>query len=155
MRLPHRQSTPNRCLRQVSTDSSLTSSENLKDKLANRKSRHDNTISSVLVQQNQTPLPGFYGAEGCCRPLKEDKLKLNKNYQEKPQTKDIMRGSSLRNSGRPANSMEQDSFDSFDDMEDMLVVSATNSLNLNNPNDIRYYVFGRSFMWVPYIKLNW
>ena len=48
-----------------------------------------------------------------------------------------MRGSSLRNGGRPANSMEQDSFDSFDDMEDMLVVSTTNSLNLNNPN-IRY-----------------
>ena len=42
-----------------------------------------------------------------------------------------MRGSSLRNGGRPANSMEQDSFDSFDDMEDMLVVSTTNSLNLN------------------------
>ena len=51
-----------------------------------------------------------------------------------------MRGSSLRNGGRPANSMEQDSFDSFDDMEDMLVVSTTNSLNLNNPN-IRYDEF--------------
>ena len=47
---------------------------------------------------------------------------------------DKMRGTSLRNGGRPANSMEQDSFDSFDDMEDMLVVSTTNSLNLNNPS---------------------
>ena len=137
MRLPHRQNTPTSYLRQVSTDSSLISSENLKDTLANRKLRNDNTISSVLVEKAQTTLPGFYSAEDCCRPLKE-KFKLKKNYQDKSPTKHKMRGSSLRNSGRPANSMEQDSFDSFDDMEDMLVVSATNSLNLNNPNDIRY-----------------
>ena len=41
-----------------------------------------------------------------------------------------MRGNSLRSS-RPANSMEQDSFESFDELEDMLVMSA-NSLNLNS-----------------------
>jgi len=41
-----------------------------------------------------------------------------------------MRGTNLRSSPRPANSMEQDSFDSYDDMEDMLVMSA-NSLNLS------------------------
>ena len=34
-----------------------------------------------------------------------------------------MRGNNLR-SARPANSMDQDSFDSYDDMEDMLVMSA-------------------------------
>ena len=56
--------------------------------------------------------------------------KVKKNCKET----DSMRGTSLRNGGRPANSMEQDSFDSFDDMEDMLVVSTTNSLNLNNPS---------------------
>lgn len=43
---------------------------------------------------------------------------------------DTMRGMNLRSGPRPANSMEQDSFDSFDDMEDMLVMSA-NSLNLS------------------------
>ena len=38
-----------------------------------------------------------------------------------------MRGNSLRTGPRPANSMEQDSFDSFDDcIEDMLVNSAGN-----------------------------
>ena len=43
-----------------------------------------------------------------------------------------MRGNSLRNVPRPANSMEQDSFDSYDDdaMEDMLVMS-TSSLRLS------------------------
>lgn len=41
-----------------------------------------------------------------------------------------MRGNSLR-SGRPANSMDQDSFDSFDDIEEM--VMATNNLSLS-PN---------------------
>lgn len=41
-----------------------------------------------------------------------------------------MRGSSLRSS-RPANSMDQDSFDSFDDIEEM--VMATNNLSLS-PN---------------------
>jgi len=40
-----------------------------------------------------------------------------------------MRGTHLR-SARPANSMDQDSFDSYDDMEDMLVVSA-NGLSIN------------------------
>jgi len=40
-----------------------------------------------------------------------------------------MRGSSLRSS-RPANSMEQDSFDSFDDIEEM--VMGTNNLSLSN-----------------------
>jgi len=42
----------------------------------------------------------------------------------------IMRGNSLRSS-RPANSMEQDSFDSFDDIEEM--VMAANNLSLS-PN---------------------
>lgn len=41
-----------------------------------------------------------------------------------------MRGNSLRSS-RPANSMDQDSFDSFDDIEEM--VMATNHLSLS-PN---------------------
>ena len=41
-----------------------------------------------------------------------------------------MRGNSLRSS-RPANSMDQDSFDSFDDIEEM--VMATNNLSLS-PN---------------------
>ena len=41
-----------------------------------------------------------------------------------------MRGSALRSS-RPANSMDQDSFDSFDDIEEM--VMATNNLSLS-PN---------------------
>lgn len=44
-----------------------------------------------------------------------------------------MRGNSLRSS-RPANSMDQDSFDSFDDIEEM--VMATNNLNLSpNPSE--------------------
>ena len=60
-------------------------------------------------------------------------LKRNSNLITIYDETDKMRGNSLRNSGRPANSMEQDSFDSFDDLEDMLVVSTTNSLNLNNP----------------------
>lgn len=46
-----------------------------------------------------------------------------------------MRGHSLRSGPRPANSMEQDSFDSYDDeaMEDMLVMS-TSSLRLSPGN---------------------
>ncbi len=43
-----------------------------------------------------------------------------------------MRGNSLRSNPRPANSMEQDSFDSFDD-EEMLVMSANSSLRLSPP----------------------
>lgn len=42
-----------------------------------------------------------------------------------------MRGNTLR-SGRPANSMEQDSFDSFDDIEEM--VMAANNLSLAHPS---------------------
>lgn len=42
-----------------------------------------------------------------------------------------MRGNTLRSS-RPANSMDQDSFDSFDDIEEM--VMAANNLSLTHPN---------------------
>ena len=87
--------------------------------------------TSILRQKfsrSQNISPTFYvGSED--RPLLKRNSNLNKIYDETGK----MRGNSLRNSGRPANSMEQDSFDSFDDLEDMLVVSTTNSLNLNNP----------------------
>ena len=43
-----------------------------------------------------------------------------------------MRSNHLR-SNRPANSMEQDSFDSFDDIEDMLVMNTAN-MSLNGSN---------------------
>ena len=79
-------------------------------------------INSEKEQKSEKKLKETI-SDNCDLELKEEKNK--------------MRGSSLRNGGRPANSMEQDSFDSFDDMEDMLVVSTTNSLNLNNSN-IRY-----------------
>ncbi len=45
-----------------------------------------------------------------------------------------MRGNSLRSNPRPANSMEQDSFDSFDD-EDMLVMSTNSALSINSVDD--------------------
>ena len=105
--------------RQVSSESSLVSLDN------------QTKGSSILRQKfsrSQNISPTFYvGSED--RPLLKRNSNLNKIYDETGK----MRGNSLRNSGRPANSMEQDSFDSFDDLEDMLVVSTTNSLNLNNP----------------------
>jgi len=106
--------------RQVSSESSLVSLDN------------QTKGSSILRQKfsrSQNISPTFYvGSED--RPLLKRNSNLNKIYDETGK----MRGNSLRNSGRPANSMEQDSFDSFDDLEDMLVVSTTNSLNLNNPS---------------------
>jgi hypothetical protein len=45
-----------------------------------------------------------------------------------------MRGSNCLRSGRPANSMEQDSFDSFDDIEEMVMASNNLSLSPNNSN---------------------
>ena len=87
--------------------------------------------SSILRQKfsrSQNISTAFYVGPDDRHLLKRNS-NLNKIYDET----DKMRGNSLRNGGRPANSMEQDSFDSFDDLEDMLVVSTTNSLNLNNP----------------------
>ena len=105
--------------RQVSSEGSLVSLDN------------QTKGSSILRQafsRAQNISPTFYvGSDD--RHLLKRNSNINKIYDQT----DKMRGNSLRNSGRPANSMEQDSFDSFDDLEDMLVVSTTNSLNLNNP----------------------
>ena len=91
-----------------------------------------NKESVLKIQQNQ---PKFYINSDEQQNLQQPKDTLSDHLKSKVKKEsNKMRGSSLRNGGRPANSMEQDSFDSFDDMEDMLVVSTTNSLNLNNPN---------------------
>ena len=130
---------PTRCLRrQASSDSSLISLGNQTKSLSSPTTKNNSRTSNVLIKTQTSPT--FYISS-------EDQYDLSEEYYSKDTTSnkpnrtyteiDKMRGTSLRNAGRPANSMEQDSFDSFDDMEDMLVVSATNSLNLNNPN-IRY-----------------
>ena len=105
--------------RQVSSEGSLVSLDN---------QAKGSSILRQKFSRSQNISPTFYvGTDD--RHL----LKRNSNLITIYDETDKMRGNSLRNSGRPANSMEQDSFDSFDDLEDMLVVSTTNSLNLNNP----------------------
>lgn len=113
--------------RQVSSESSLLSLDN-----HNQLPSSFNKESVLKIQQNP---PKFYINSDEQQNLQQPKDTLSDHLKSKVKKEsNKMRGSSLRNGGRPANSMEQDSFDSFDDMEDMLVVSTTNSLNLNNPN---------------------
>jgi hypothetical protein len=89
------------------------------------------TPNNVKIKTEISPVFYLSSEDPQSQILKDSSsYKVKKNCKET----DNMRGTSLRNGGRPANSMEQDSFDSFDDMEDMLVVSTTNSLNLNNPS---------------------
>ena len=116
----------------MSSESSLFSLDNkYKKSLPPPVNQTSPKKSNLPTRQNTSPI--FYlSSEDQHRSevLKDSSEKANTGHKEA----DKMRGTSLRNGGRPANSMEQDSFDSFDDMEDMLVVSTTNSLNLNNPN---------------------
>ena len=50
-----------------------------------------------------------------------------------------MRGNSLRSS-RPANSMDQDSFDSFDDIEEMVMATTSMSIGHNGHSDANRFV---------------
>jgi len=110
--------------RQVSSESSLSTLDN--------QTKSTPSFNKEIFQKEHKNKTKFYiNSDEENRPQEpkrnyKDQLNLNEKEEEHK-----MRGSSLRNGGRPANSMEQDSFDSFDDMEDMLVVSTTNSLNLN------------------------
>jgi len=114
--------------RQVSSESSLASLDTHK--------QYSSSFNKESVLKTKEKSPKFYitsDVENISQKKPKETFSDPRNSNSKEE-EIKMRGSSLRNGGRPANSMEQDSFDSFDDMEDMLVVSTTNSLNLNNPN---------------------
>ena len=125
--------------RQVLSDTSLVSLGKQTKKLPSPTLNQNNISAANKVQSSTESYPTFYISSEDQTHYQRLKTLINPKTSKNNDFETInkMRGTSLRNGGRPANDMEQDSFDSFDDMEDMLVVSTTNSLNLNNPN-IRY-----------------
>lgn len=122
--------------RQVLSDTSLVSLGKQTKKLPSPTLNQNNISAANKVQSSTESYPTFYISSEDQTHYQRLKTLINPKTSKNNDFETInkMRGTSLRNGGRPANSMEQDSFDSFDDMEDMLVVSTTNSLNLNNPN---------------------
>ena len=63
-----------------------------------------------------------------------------------------MRGNSLRSS-RPANSMDQDSFDSFDDIEEMVMATTSMSIGHNGHSDANRFVKNKkSKVWISCIN---
>ena len=121
------------------SDTSLVSLGKQTKKLPSPTLNQNNISAANKVQSSTESYPTFYISSEDQTHYQRLKTLINPKTSKNNDFETInkMRGTSLRNGGRPANSMEQDSFDSFDDMEDMLVVSTTNSLNLNNPN-LRY-----------------
>ena len=61
-----------------------------------------------------------------------------------------MRGNSLRSS-RPANSMDQDSFDSFDDIEEMVMATTSMSIGHNGHSDANRFV---KILKIVYFKVE-
>ena len=123
-------------MRQVASDSSLVSLDNQANSSFGYSRTRTVKSSSNIRERAERAYPTYFHRENHHSELQISKnniqqLIVNKHLKVTT-TSTKMRGTSLRNSGRPANSMEQDSFDSFDDMEDMLVMSANNSLNLNS-----------------------